>query len=212
MDKLKILHIEDQTMFSEALAGKLADQFEVTLAQTEADVACALAQQHFDVILLDVMLANRQNALGFMKLLAATATPVIVLSGEATPADQRALALLGARAFIPKSYPVMKVQQVIEAVLLGHTHFPPEFMATINSRRGRELPHMSPRKIEVLGKLCERPGISNQAIADELGVSPDWIKTLIGDLFRAFGVSGRVALVVEARERGFFPQRELFAA
>ncbi len=211
MDKKKILHIEDQAMFSEALAAKLADQFVLTLVQTEAELAAVLAQS-FDLILLDVVLAKRQNALVFMNLLVATKAPVIVLSGEATPADQRALSRLGARAFIPKSCQVGELLRAMQAVLDGYTHFLPEFMAAIGGKCGKELPYLTQRREEVLGKLVERPGISNKAIAGELNLSLDWIKTLISGLLHDFGVSGRAALVEEARERGFLPQRELLGA
>jgi DNA-binding NarL/FixJ family response regulator len=211
MNKHKILHIEDETMFSETLAARLSDQFEVTLARTGAEIASCLAQTQFDLILLDVILDDTLNALSFIELLRAHGAPIAVLSHRASAADKRAMALLGVAGFIPKNASTALLRKAILAMLDGNHYFPPDFMSTIVANQARAMPDLTPRRREVLAKIIVAMGKTNREMAKELNVSPSWFEHMASDLYYAFNVRNRTGLVVEAQWRGFIPQRTAFA-
>ena len=85
----------DALLLREALAGDLLGQFEVTAVERLSAGLQLLAQQHFDVVLLDLGLPDSQGLATFEKLhAAAPEVPVVVFSGNldtgaATEAVQR---------------------------------------------------------------------------------------------------------------------------
>ena len=65
------------------------------------------------------------------------------------------------------------------------------------------MPELTPRERQVLERVCR--GLSNKAIAAELGVSEQAVKAHMSRLFLKFGVENRAGLVgaaVTDRERG----------
>lgn len=197
-------------MFSEGIAGKLGEQFAVELAHSDAQIAASLQRTQFDLILLDIDLGESRNALDMMDLLRASGIPVLVLSNRATVADKRALARLGAQGFVTKQTTLADLATAIKMVLAGHTFFPQDFMRSITAKNAHELPHMSGQQTVVLNHLVREPGRHTEAIAREMGVSTDWVQTLVSQLCNSYRVRNRAELIDDARKRGFVPQRAQF--
>ena len=212
MNQIKILHIEDEAMFSEGIATNLGDRFAVSLVRSDEQIAASLANTQFDLILLDIYLDERRNALDLMALLHATGVPVLVLSNHATDADKRALARLGAQGFVSKQLQMGDLLKAIDMVLAQHTAFSKDFMRIITAKTANELPHMTGQQTVVLSHLVRDPGKRTAGIASEMGVSVDWVQTLIGQLLHLYRVQSRADLIEEARRRGFVPQRVQFEA
>ncbi len=212
MNEIKILHVEDEAMFSEGIATNLGERFAVSLARNDEQIAACLAHTKFDLILLDIYLDERRNALDLMALLHATGIPVLVLSNHATNADMRALARLGAQGFVSKQLQMGDLLKAIDMVLAENTAFSKDFMRIITAKTTSELPYMTGQQTVVLSHLVGDPGKRTAGIASEMGVSVPWVQSLIGQLFNQFRVQSRADLVEEARKRGFVPQRVQFAA
>jgi DNA-binding NarL/FixJ family response regulator len=60
--------------------------------------------------------------------------------------------------------------------------------------------HLTRRELEVLTLLCQ--GLSNKLIARALHISGATVKTHVGSVLRALGVSSRLQAVVRARQWG----------
>ena len=68
-------------------------------------------------------------------------------------------------------------------------------------RKRRMTPDLTPRETEVMVHL--RDGLTNEAIADRLGVTKDMIKLHLKNIFNKLDVNDRVSAVREAYTRGF---------
>ena len=68
-------------------------------------------------------------------------------------------------------------------------------------RKRQMTPYLTPREMEVMAQL--RDGLTNEAIADRLGVTKDMIKLHLKNIFNKLDVSDRVSAVREAITRGF---------
>lgn len=82
----------------------------------------------------------------------------------------------------------------------------PRFLEEIRSFLGdgpaaaAEFPELTAREREVLEQVAR--GLSNQEIADYLGISPKTVRNQVSALFDKLGVSSRAQAIVKAREAG----------
>ena len=81
----------------------------------------------------------------------------------------------------------------------------PRFLEEIRSFLGAapaaaEFPELTAREREVLEQVAR--GLSNQEIADHLGISPKTVRNQVSALFDKLGVSSRAQAIVKAREAG----------
>ena len=131
-------------------------------------------------------------------------TPVMVMSSVR---DQRTIQEafeLGVIGYIPKSYGTQDIVNVIEGFRDGAVHVPGFFDAD-------QAAHLSVEKQEAQVKLTKRQaeilslmdqGLSNQQIADTLFIGTSTVKTHVSQIFKLFGVTGRIACLRAAKETG----------
>ncbi|EHM01533.1 PAS domain S-box protein [Acetobacteraceae bacterium AT-5844] len=77
---------------------------------------------------------------------------------------------------------------------------------TTASAPAREIESLPVRGREVLGLVCQ--GLDDGAIAESLGLARNTVRNHVASLYRRAHVRSRSALVVWARERGFFGREE----
>jgi PAS domain S-box-containing protein len=81
----RILHVEDDPYFAEVLSAALAGRVETVVARTVADAQALLAEESFELILLDVHLPDR-SGLDLLAELPPQSPPVVLLCADAPPA------------------------------------------------------------------------------------------------------------------------------
>jgi pimeloyl-ACP methyl ester carboxylesterase/DNA-binding CsgD family transcriptional regulator len=87
----------------------------------------------------------------------------------------------------------------------------PRFLEEIRSFLGdgpaaaAEFPELTAREREVLEQVAR--GLSNQEIAEHLGISPKTVRNQVSALFDKLGVSSRAQAIVKAREAGLGSER-----
>ena len=118
---------------------------------------------------------------------------VVVLSTHDAPAVVQAARSVGARGFFSKELPVITLIRDIEQLMASRqsVFFP----------SSQALPALTGRERDVLWLLMQ--GASNPAIATELGVSAETVKTHVGSIFGHLGASNRFHAVEVARALGF---------
>ncbi len=127
---------------------------------------------------------------------------VLVLADEVTAADLREAVVAGADGFLLTHAPLAEIQRAVLATGRGERIVSPEVaMHLVGSWHpdGQEPQRASltPRELEVLEHLAE--GLTNQQIADRLGLSPRTIKTHVQNLLAKLDVPDRTGAVA----RGF---------
>lgn len=115
---MKLLIVEDDRLLSQALARSLADAYDIDQAFDGEEGLFYAAQDVYDLIVLDVMLPERD---GFSVLEALRArdvhTPVLMLTAKGTTADKLRGLRSGADDYLTKPFDRDELLARIEAIL-----------------------------------------------------------------------------------------------
>jgi DNA-binding NarL/FixJ family response regulator len=205
---VNVLLIDDHTLFREGLKFLLRSLDAALEVDEAGDCAAALAhaaKRGYDLVLLDLKMPGVAglDALAALRE-AIPAAPLVVLSGEESPAVVRAAIERGAMGFIPKSSTPEVLLQALRLVLARGVYLPPSVLAVAEpaAADGSEtaLRGLTPRQIDVL--RCVIQGKSNKIIARELDVSEGTVKAHLSSVLRAFGARSRTEAVYAAAKLG----------
>src|SRR5215218_1027500 len=219
--RVKVLLVDDHTMFREGLAGMLAssygDQVEVVGKTNIGEEAVALARQEDpDVIIMEVdrTLKKAKDTLKRMREGSKTSPPkVIILTMFEEPRMMQQIMDLGAKAYIHKSASVEELFAAVRTATLdtseGHVVVAMPQGALELSEDGKvSVP--SRREMQIL--LLAARGMSNSKIASHLGISEGTVKRHLANLYPKMEVSNRGEAVRKALENEWFTIREIEAA
>jgi len=191
---IRVAVVEDQALFRSLLGDLIRHEegFELvgTCAST-AEARALAASRPADVMLLDVELPDGNGfALGRSLRAAQPGLGVVLLSGHdvmdlllALPDDERT----------GWSY-LSKVSSTSRATLLralrasarGAGMLDPALLSRLTPRRGTALAHLTPRQLHALKLLAE--GLSNAAIARDMGISTHSVDNLLNAVYAVLGV------------------------
>jgi DNA-binding NarL/FixJ family response regulator len=195
------LVVDDHPLVRDGLIGTLERAAALRLhCDGAADLARARralsGQARYDLLLVDQRLPDGE---GLSLLVEARATQpraaLVLLSGvdDAHLASRARQA--GAAAFLCKSLEPAQMVAAIERVLAGGTWFPERAV-----RSAGAAPSFTERQIEVL--QCASNGLSNKAIARELGVTERTVKDHLTVVYVRLGASNRAEAVARASALG----------
>jgi DNA-binding NarL/FixJ family response regulator len=195
-------------MFAEGLnvvTSLHANNLSIVGASSVEDAWQVLKQQpDIELILIDLNIPGL-NGLDFIEKLCERNIyiPFIVLSASTDLFQIRSALNNGASGFIPKTYSITQILQVIEQVVAGDIIVPmdiqqaiaclPEHVPSQNHYKTMTNYKLGQRQMDVL-KLMQK-GHSNDEIAVQLNLSKNTIKTHVKTLFSAFQVSNRIECV-----------------
>jgi DNA-binding NarL/FixJ family response regulator len=195
-------------MFAEGLSivtSIHANDLSIVGASNVEDAWQVLEQQpDIELILIDLNIPGL-NGLDFIDSLCERNIyiPFIVLSASSDLFQIRTALQNGASGFIPKTYSIDQILQVIEQVVAGDIVVPKDIEQAIACLPEHE-PSQSHYKTMTNYKLGQRQmdvltlmqkGHSNDEIAEQLNLSKNTIKTHVKTLFSAFQVSNRIECV-----------------
>ena len=211
MEKLSILVVEDAMDIARQLCDFLSQKGSVVdYAQTGAQALQLVAEQTFDVILLDLSMP-RVDGIETLKLLkqAECSVPAIIL----TTFDDHQLVLeglaAGAKGYLLKDVSLETLCESIRNVHVGKTLVQPAIterliagVKTSNTKfRYREANvELSTKELEILRLMAS--GYSNKEIAQALFKSEGTIKNHVSNILSKFGVRDRTRAVLAAIEIG----------
>lgn len=161
---------------------------------------CCTQHGDADLVLLDLKMPGSR---GFSSLLYLRQQhpelPVIVVSATE---DSQVIAKardFGAVGYITKSSSVGSIEDAIEAVLAGETHFPECLgSAAEGSEMAARLASLTAQQIKVLTTLSD--GKLNKQMAFELGVSEATIKAHMTAIMRKLGCNSRTQAALIAQQ------------
>ena len=203
---MKILITDDHALLRDSLSLLLTGRFGSDLQLLHAEnghIALQQVETHadLDLILLDIDLPDI-HGFQVLKQIAqqAPSLPVIAVPGSITPHFIRQCISLGASGFIPKTSSGKGMLSAIELVLGGGSYVPREaFEDEEDPKRPNHVKtetSLTLRQIEVL-KLI-RKGLSNEAIAEVLGISLTTVKSHVRSILENLNVKNRTEAVNEA--------------
>ncbi|HRQ10308.1 MAG TPA: response regulator transcription factor [Trueperaceae bacterium] len=191
---LRVLIADDHPLFRMGLALALkADGFEV-VAEAENGRQAVERARHagVDVVVLDVRMPELDGIDACTIITSAADAPVVVmLTTFEEPAVVLAARAAGATAYLSKETSPRELARMLRQILADPER---DWLPEVS------VPELTPREAEALAALAR--GLSNKAIAAELGISPETVKDYLENVYRKLDVRDRVSAVRRAAELG----------
>ncbi len=186
---------------------QLGKGVEVQLAQTFDESLDHLRKTRPDLVITGVLRGNGGLALQISDLCeVAQPAPVIVFADPLSPELVEGCLQAGAKAFVPKSTDDRHLIHILRLVLDGGNYVPREIVGPparrLKAAGGCAAPSTIPsrltnRQIDVLN--CLRVGMSNNDIAEQLGLNLSTVKGHVSAVLKSLGVRNRTQAVIAAR-------------
>lgn len=206
--KIRLLLIDDHTLFREGVARLLSSESDMKLVAhcgTLRECVATLAEESIDVVLLDLDLGNergadffrRANELGYKGR-------VLILTGGVDPEEAARLLAQGAVGIFLKHNRPQLLSKSIRRVVAGEVWLDQSYVQAllkeVTQREDAEQRRtLTQRQREVLRGVFE--GLANKEIASHLQVSEAAVKATLQQLFQKTGVRTRSQLVRIALEQ-----------
>ncbi len=199
---IRLFLVDDHEMVREGLKLMLSHYHDIDVvgeAGTGREALSEVSVENPDVVLLDLQLPDMTGLEVLVSLQELPAPPaVLVLTVHDDDDFVIGAARLGARGYVLKHTSHEELALAIRRIADGGFYFGPEVSgALVNlDRRLQEQALLTEREREVLRLLVA--GLSNREIGERLYLSPDTVKTHLGNTYRKLGVDGRTQAVVVA--------------
>ncbi len=216
MKKLRLLLVDDQSLFREALRTLLAlqEDFDIVAEAENGERAVAAARTHRpDVILMDLRMPVMGGVEATRRVLAATpAARVVVLTTFEEDEEIFEAMRAGAVGYLLKACSADKLCESVRAAAKGTSVLEPSvagrMMAELNrltAREGRRniqplADPLSEREHAVLKLLAG--GCSNKEIGARLSITEGTVKNHMTNVLGKLGVLDRTQAALKARELG----------
>ena len=211
--KLRVLVIDDHTLFREGLEGLLSRRdIDVVASVGNGEEGIRLAQElQPDIILLDMRMPEI-NGLGVLSRLndLGLNMPISMLTTSTEERDLVEALQNGAKGYLLKDMEPDSLVVALRDIVGGKTIVAPTLapilakvvQGNVPDSNVEETPFedLTPRETEILGLLAE--GQSNKVIARNLGISDGTVKLHVKAILRKLSVHSRVEAAVLAVEHG----------
>lgn len=196
---MHILIVDDHPLTCAGLASLLASMHAEACIQTahtaQEGRTMLLAGGAVDWLFLDIRLPDDPHGRLFEWICeTAWIARTILISAQIERDFLETALAAGVRGFIPKSADPDMVLQGFDVIRTGQVYLPPQLARPAQAEAGERKP-LSPRQQEVLGYLLQ--GSANKVIARELDLTLNTVKEYASTIFRVYGVSNRLELVLK---------------
>jgi DNA-binding NarL/FixJ family response regulator len=200
--RIRIFLVDDHEMVREGLKLMLSHYDDIAIvgeAGTGQRALEGVSAEHPAVVLLDLQLPD-MSGLDVLAALQERPSPPAVLVLTVHDDDDFVIgaARLGARGYVLKHTSHEELALAIRRVADGGLYFGPEVSgALVNlDRRLQEQALLTERELDVLRLLAS--GLANREIGERLFLSPETVKTHLGNIYRKLGVEGRTQAAIVA--------------
>jgi two-component system, NarL family, response regulator LiaR len=207
---IKVLIVDDQLTFGEALELALAKEqdMEVVDVVTDGTSAVRAVNEHRpDVVLMDVAMPGMSGIEATRRIKAADPeTQVVILSGYEDELLLGRAVQAGALGLLRKTEAVVDVANTVRHVHAGErVHSRKEIEGALRRLRHRReqdasveqrLARLTPRELDVLQAMAR--GRKPEAVAEELQMSPNTVRTHFQNIMTKLGVHSKLEALVLA--------------
>ncbi len=211
--EIRLLVCDDHALFRRGLIATIEEEsdLEVLGEAADADEAVLLAEELApDVILMDVRMPGGGGIDATRRITdLVPGTRVLMLTVSDDPDDLLEAVKAGAAGYLLKEVSSADIATAVRAVHAGASPLSPmlaeKLMAEFLTLEHRseavpKPPKLAPRELEVLRLVAA--GMSNRAIAEELGISPNTVKNHVGNILEKLQLHSRTeAAMYAVRER-----------
>jgi len=221
MTQIKVLIVDDHTLFRRGIASVLAGQAELEVVGEASDGLEAIKrarQLKPDVVLMDLNMPNCSGLEATQALqLEMPQLKMLVLTVSESEADLFAAVKFGAKGYLLKKAEPAELVQAIVSVALGGVMVSP-MMATkllaefkdLSSGMAKEPveqtdANLSPREGDVLQLVAK--GQTNKEIADSLFISENTVKTHLQSILEKLHLANRSQAAAYAVKKGLAQEK-----
>jgi two-component system, NarL family, nitrate/nitrite response regulator NarL len=207
-DTLEVVVADDHPLFREGVVACLGidDRIVVVGEAEDADGAVRVAREtQPDIVLLDLTMPGGGLQAVSRITAAAPSTRVIMLTASADEEHLLSAIRAGAAGYVLKDISADELVAIVHSVHAGNVHVAPSLAfallhETSKPREADPLEALSTRERDVL-ELVAR-GLSNQEIAQQLGLAEQTIKDYMSSVLRKLHVRTRVEAALLAARSG----------
>jgi len=210
-NEIRILIADDHPLFRFGLQALLDAEAGMVVAGEATSGAEAVAMATSlqpDVILMDINMPELNGLEATRSILADNPDANILVLTMFDDDTVFAAIRAGARGYLLKGSEGEETLRAIRAVAGGEAIFSPNIAARLMQHFANEpqtgaappFPDLTPRELEVLGLIAQ--GLTNNAIAEKLVLSPKTVRNQVSTIFSKLQVANRAEAIVRAREAG----------
>ena len=209
---IQVLIVDDHPLFRFGLRALLeAETGTAVLGEaTTGTEAVKLAQiLHPDVIVMDINMPGLNGIEATKQILERDPAANILIMTMFDDDTVFAAVRAGARGYLLKGAEGEETLRAIRAVASGEAIFSPniaerlmQYFADAPQLGTTEppFPKLTPRELEILGLIAQ--GLTNNAIAEKLFLSPKTVRNQVSTIFSKLQVANRAEAIIRAREVG----------
>ncbi len=204
MEKVKVILVDDHTLFRGGLRGLLERTGRVEVvgeASSGEEFLELISSVSADVVFMDFSMEGMSGDEATQRALQQCPNlKVITLSMFGEESYYTRMVTAGAKGFLLKNSDLREVMTALECVAEGGEYFSEELMESIadsmhSARNGAE-DTISARETEILIGVCR--GLNNQEIADELFISKRTVDKHRANIMEKTGCKNTASLVIYA--------------
>ena len=207
MQRVRVLLADDHPVVRAGLAALLSGEPDLDVVGEAADGAEAVrlaADLRPDLVLMDLRMPVLDGAQATARITRSLGVPVLVLTTYDTDADILRAVEAGASGYLLKDALRADLLSAVRRAARGETVLaPPVAARLVRQVRAPAPPLLTARELEVLRGVAR--GLTNAAIARELGIGEATVKTHLLHVFAKLHVDDRTRAVTKALERGVLP-------
>lgn len=199
IEQLKVLLIDDHTLFSQSLSFALKQfrsDLEIVVINRESDLRKIDDFSIYDVVLLDIHLEKSFSTDGFeiveYLLNLSSIIKIIMLTGFDLPVYEYKAEQLGIEGFVNKNIEAETLLEVIYSVISGHNYY---------SKEVEFHDELTDREKEILVFLGE--GNKRKEIASKLFISDRTLTNHIQNILEKLEVDSTIRAIIKARKMGY---------
>ncbi len=219
-DSIKVMLVDDHTLFRKGLAELLDGRDNIRVAATTGiptDAAVLLDEAKPDVLVLDLNMPPH-GGLALLRELQGKgwSKPTLILTVSDAEDDLANAMRAGARGYLLKDMEPGDVVDAIQRAVRGETVVAPAMTLKLvnllqgggskNAARENLLAQLTAREREILDHLAQ--GQSNKAIARALDISHDTVKLHVRHILSKLNLTSRVEAAVFAVEQKMSPRQK----
>jgi two-component system, NarL family, response regulator LiaR len=211
---IKVLIVDDQRTFGEALSMALAKEKDLTVIDVVTDGLTAVRvteEQHPDVVLMDLAMPGMDGIEATRRIIEETPDAhVILLTGHVGDLTTARAVQAGASGCLAKTEAVVDLAGAVRRAHAGESLMDPEeveaSLRRLRHRRMQEatveqrLERLTPRELEILQLIAD--GVPADQIAPTLSVSPHTLRTHLQNVLTKLKVHSKLDAVVLAIRHG----------
>ena len=197
-----IVIIDDHPIVREGLKTflSLSNQLEIVGEASTADEGLEVVKTtQPELVLLDLQLPDYSGLKLIPKINSLSSKiRIVVLTSFLDEESLREAMQLGAAGFLVKHSGPTALRDGVLAALRGEITLDPEALKLLVTPQNNPLKDLTPREKEVLAQVAQ--GLSNKAIANELGISEKTVKTHMTSILSKLNLKDRLQVALYARE------------